>query len=47
MLVYALVQGNAKGWRSPTIVGLLVGSAVLMAVFLVAEWLQRRTRCST
>ena len=28
MLVYALVQGNAKGWHSPTIVGLLVGSAV-------------------
>jgi EmrB/QacA subfamily drug resistance transporter len=41
MLVYALVQGNAKGWSSPTIVGLLVGSAVLMVVFLVAEWIQR------
>ena len=38
MLVFALVQGNAKGWGSPTIVGLLVGSGVLMAVFLVAEW---------
>jgi EmrB/QacA subfamily drug resistance transporter len=41
MLVYALVQGNAEGWSSPTIVGLLVGSAVLMVVFLVAEWIQR------
>ncbi len=40
MLVYALVQGNAKGWHSRTIVGLLVGSAVLMVVFLSAEWLQ-------
>ena len=40
-------QGNAKGWRSPTIVGLLVGSGVLMVVFLVAEWLQRGSRCST
>ncbi|HEX3981078.1 MAG TPA: MFS transporter [Acidimicrobiales bacterium] len=41
MLVYALVQGNAKGWSSPTIVGLLVGSGVLMAIFVAAEWLQR------
>jgi EmrB/QacA subfamily drug resistance transporter len=41
MLVYALVQGNAKGWSSPTIVGLLVGAGTLMAVFLMAEWLQR------
>ncbi len=41
MLVYALVQGNAKGWHSRTIVGLLVGSAVLMVVFLLAEWLQK------
>jgi EmrB/QacA subfamily drug resistance transporter len=40
MLVYALVQGNAKGWHSRTIVGLLVGSAVLMVVFLLAEWRQ-------
>ena len=40
MLVYALVQGNARGWHSPTIVGLLVGSAFLMVVFLLAEWLQ-------
>ncbi len=28
LLVYALVQGNDKGWSSPTIVGLLVASAV-------------------
>ena len=41
MLVYALVQGNAKGWHSRTIVGLLLGSAVLMVVFLLAEWLQK------
>jgi EmrB/QacA subfamily drug resistance transporter len=38
MLVYALVEGNSKGWGSATIVGLLIGSAVLMGVFLVAEW---------
>jgi EmrB/QacA subfamily drug resistance transporter len=41
MLVYALVQGNAKGWGSPLIVGTLVGSGICMAVFLVAEVLQR------
>jgi EmrB/QacA subfamily drug resistance transporter len=38
LLVFALVQGNEKGWSSPTIVSLLVGSAVLMAIFLIAEW---------
>jgi EmrB/QacA subfamily drug resistance transporter len=37
LLVYALVEGNSTGWSSPTIVGMLVGSAVLMAIFLVAE----------
>jgi EmrB/QacA subfamily drug resistance transporter len=41
MLVYALVQGNAKGWHSRTIVGLLLGSAGLMLVFVLAELLQR------
>ncbi len=41
MLVYALVQGNAKGWHSRTIVGLLLGSALLMVLFVVAEWLQK------
>ena len=40
MLVFALVQGNAEGWGSPTIVGLFVGSAVMMVAFLVAEWRQ-------
>jgi EmrB/QacA subfamily drug resistance transporter len=40
MLVFALVQGNARGWGSSYIVGLLVGSGLLMAVFLIAEWRQ-------
>jgi len=39
MLVFALVEGNSKGWSSPPIVLLLVGAAVLMGVFLIAEWL--------
>ncbi|HEY4929865.1 MAG TPA: MFS transporter [Acidimicrobiales bacterium] len=41
MLVFALVQGNAKGWGSTYILSLLVSSAVLMAVFVVGEWLQK------
>ncbi len=41
MLTYALVQGNAKGWHSRTIVGLLLGAAVLMGLFLLAEFIQR------
>ncbi len=41
LLVFALVQGNAKGWGSTYIVSMLIGSAVLMAVFIVGEWLQK------
>lgn len=41
LLVFALVRGNDKGWGSPTIIGLLVGAGVLMAIFLVAEWKQK------
>jgi EmrB/QacA subfamily drug resistance transporter len=41
MLVYALVRGNNAGWASPEILALLFGSALLLAVFLVAEWRQR------
>ncbi len=37
MLVFALVRGNAAGWGSSEIVGLLIGAGALMVVFLVAE----------
>jgi EmrB/QacA subfamily drug resistance transporter len=40
MLILALIRGNDDGWSSAVIVGLLVGSAVLLTVFLVAEWRQ-------
>jgi EmrB/QacA subfamily drug resistance transporter len=40
LLVFALVQGNAKGWGSRLIVSLFIGSAILMLVFLIAEWRQ-------
>jgi len=41
MLVFALVQGNGKGWGSTYIVSLFIGSAVLMTVFLIGEWRQK------
>ena len=36
-LIYALIKGNAKGWGSTEIIACLIGSAVLLIVFLVAE----------
>ena len=36
-LVFALVRGNAEGWDSPLIVGLLAASVLLLAVFVVVE----------
>jgi EmrB/QacA subfamily drug resistance transporter len=42
LLVFALIQGNEKGWASTRILGFLIGSAVLFAVFLIAEHRQRR-----
>ncbi|MGI8412409.1 MAG: DHA2 family efflux MFS transporter permease subunit [Solirubrobacteraceae bacterium] len=40
-LVYALINGNAKGWGSTEIVACLVGSFALMVAFLVAERMQK------
>jgi EmrB/QacA subfamily drug resistance transporter len=37
LLVYALTQGNDKGWTSTEILGCLAGAAALMAAFAVAE----------
>jgi EmrB/QacA subfamily drug resistance transporter len=39
--IYALIKGNAKGWGSTEIVACLIGSAVLLIAFVVAELLQR------
>jgi predicted MFS family arabinose efflux permease len=36
-LIFALVRANAEGWGSPIIVGLLVGSVVLLAAFVAIE----------
>jgi EmrB/QacA subfamily drug resistance transporter len=40
LLVYALVQGNGKGWGSTEIVSLLIIAGGLMVAFIVAEHLQ-------
>ena len=42
LLVFALVQGNEKGWGSTEIVSFLAGSVVLFAIFLTAERAQAR-----
>jgi EmrB/QacA subfamily drug resistance transporter len=42
MLVFALIRGNDEGWGSAPIVSLLIGSAVLLALFLLVE--RRRKR---
>ena len=40
-LSYALIEGNKHGWGSPEIIGLFVGAAVLLAVFILLELRQR------
>jgi predicted MFS family arabinose efflux permease len=40
LLVYALIRGNELGWGSATIVALLAGSVVLLAVFAASQVLQ-------
>jgi EmrB/QacA subfamily drug resistance transporter len=42
LLVYALIKGNERGWGSGLIVGMLIASAVLLALFAVVEHRQPR-----
>jgi EmrB/QacA subfamily drug resistance transporter len=42
LFVYALIQGNAKGWGSGEIVGCLAAAVALMIAFVVAEVRQQR-----
>jgi predicted MFS family arabinose efflux permease len=37
MFVFALIRGNDEGWGSALIVGLLIGSAVMLAAFVAVE----------
>ncbi len=43
LLVFALIQGNEKGWGSTRILAYLISSAVLFALFLTAEHRQQRS----
>ncbi len=42
LLVYALTQGNEKGWGSTLILGFLIASVALLVVFVIAEAKQSR-----
>jgi EmrB/QacA subfamily drug resistance transporter len=42
LLVFALIQGNEKGWGSTRILAFLIAAAALFALFLIAEQRQRR-----
>ena len=42
LLVFALIEGNEKGWGSTRIVGFLVASAVLIVLFVIVERRQAR-----
>jgi len=38
LLLFGLLRGNDRGWSSGLIVGCLAGSAVFLALFLLAQW---------
>jgi EmrB/QacA subfamily drug resistance transporter len=42
LFVYALIEGNDKGWGSTEILGCLAGALALLGAFLVAELRQQR-----
>jgi EmrB/QacA subfamily drug resistance transporter len=42
LLVFALIQGNEKGWGSTEIVSYLIGSAALIVLFVIVERRQSR-----
>jgi EmrB/QacA subfamily drug resistance transporter len=42
LLVFALIQGNEMGWGSTRILAYLIGSAVLIVLFVLVEHRQRR-----
>lgn len=37
LLIFGLVDGNKEGWSSPRILGCLIGSVVMLALFVVVE----------
>jgi EmrB/QacA subfamily drug resistance transporter len=42
LLVFALIQGNEKGWGSTRILSFLIASAVLIVLFVIVERRQQR-----
>ncbi|MGZ4381031.1 MAG: MFS transporter [Gaiellaceae bacterium] len=42
LLVFGLVRGNSEGWTSPQILGVLVGSVVLLLAFVLIELRSKR-----
>ncbi|HUA73739.1 MAG TPA: MFS transporter [Solirubrobacteraceae bacterium] len=42
LLVFALIQGNEKGWGSTRILSFLIASAVLIVLFVIVEHRQQR-----
>jgi EmrB/QacA subfamily drug resistance transporter len=42
MIVLGILRGNAEGWSSPLILGLLIGGAALLGAFVVIEMRQER-----
>jgi EmrB/QacA subfamily drug resistance transporter len=40
LLVFAIIRGNSLGWGSGTIIGLLAGAVALLALFLLAQFVQ-------
>lgn len=42
LLVFGLIRGNALGWSSPTIVGVLSGAAAALSAFVVVEFRHKR-----
>jgi EmrB/QacA subfamily drug resistance transporter len=41
LIVFAIIRGNAEGWGSTLIVSLLAGGIVLLAAFLVSQFVQK------
>jgi EmrB/QacA subfamily drug resistance transporter len=42
LLVFAVIRSTAYGWGSSQIIGLLIGSAVLLVAFVVSQFVQER-----
>src|SRR5579862_6398098 len=42
MLVFAIIRSNENGWGSGLIIGMLTGATVLLVIFVVSQFVQRR-----